>query len=265
MIEADVFESVVNALYKTSGYMTFYFQGEPYLHPRFTDMVGFASQKNIYTATSTNAHYLSRENAEKTIRSGLDRLIISIDGCDQETYAKYRTGGKLEKVLEGTRELMLAKKRMQSSTPHVIWQFIVFGHNEHQLGQIRSLADEFGVDELAIKTAQVYDYETGNDLIPVQEKYSRYKKDKNGYRLHTGLLNHCWRLWNSCVITWDGSVVPCCFDKDASNKLGSLKENSFSEIWQGVPYHNFRKSLLKGRKNIEICRNCSEGTSVWKN
>lgn len=265
MIEQDIFESAVNSLYRTSGYMTFYFQGEPYLHPRFSEMVSFASEKKIYTATSTNAHFLSRENAEKTVKSGLDRLIISIDGCDQETYAKYRTGGKLNKVLEGTRELMQAKKRLNSGTPHVIWQFIVFAHNEHQLDMIKELAGEFEVDELAVKTAQVYDYETGNSLIPTQDKYSRYKKVQDGYRLNAGLLNHCWRLWNSCVITWDGSVVPCCFDKDASNKLGSLKENSFESVWKGPAYKKFRGSLLKGRKNIDICRNCSEGVSVWKN
>ena len=89
-------------------------------------MIRYASQKNIYTATSTNAHFLDDETARKTVESGLDRLIISIDGATQEVYELYRKGGKLEKVLEGTRNVVRWKKQLHSSTPHLIFQFLAF-------------------------------------------------------------------------------------------------------------------------------------------
>ncbi|HRB92899.1 MAG TPA: SPASM domain-containing protein, partial [Chitinophagales bacterium] len=74
------------------------------------------------------------------------------------------------------------------------------------------------------KTAQVYDYENGNELIPENEQYSRYRKNSDGtYSIKNSLENSCWKLWHSCVITWDGKVVPCCFDKDAQHQLGDLK------------------------------------------
>ncbi len=265
MLQANIYEQAINELHKTTGYITFYFQGEPYLNTKFLDMVGYANKHKIYTATSTNAHYLTPQNAEKTIQSGLDRLIISIDGTTQDTYSKYRIGGSLEKVLEGTKNIVEAKKKSKAKTPHIIWQFIVFGHNEHQLKDIKLLAKEYDVDELAIKSAQIYDYDTGNDLIPQNEEFSRYKKTQEGYQFKNKLLNHCWRLWNSCVITWDGKIVPCCFDKDGTYKLGNLAENSFDKIWQSPQYNLFRKQILKGRQYIDICKNCSEGTSVWQN
>src|SRR3954464_12958801 len=99
MMEADLFKKTIDELHQTLMYLIFYFQGEPYLHPQFTDLVKYASSKNIYTATSTNAHYLTDENAKKTVESGLDRLIISIDGTTQETYESYRIGGNLQKVI----------------------------------------------------------------------------------------------------------------------------------------------------------------------
>ena len=83
------------------------------------------------------------------------------------------------------------------------------------------------------------------------------------YEIKNSLDRHCWKLWHSCVITWDGSVIPCCFDKDANFKLGELKEKGFREIWKGEKYQDFRKTLFRGRENIEICKNCSEGTKVW--
>lgn len=265
MLQQPVFERIIDELHETTGYVTLYFQGEPYLNTRFLDMVRYAARHKMYTATSTNAHYLNQENARKTVESGLDRLIISIDGTSQETYSKYRVGGQLEKVLEGTRQLILAKKEMKSATPHIIWQFIVFRHNEHELDEIRKLADEYEIDELAIKSAQIYDYENGSEMIPELEEFSRYKKEGDGYRFKNELLNHCWRLWHSCVITWDGKVVPCCFDKDGTYQLGNLSDFSFHTIWQSDQYRAFRKQILKGREHIDICKNCSEGTSVWKN
>ena len=70
-------------------------------------------------------------------------------------------------------------------------------------------------------------------------------------------------MWHSCVITWDGAVVPCCFDKDAEHTLGHLKDQTFRELWQSPSYKNFRSALLRSRSEIEICKNCTEGTRVW--
>lgn len=264
MLEPDFFKSRIDELEKELLYLVFYFQGEPYLHKKFLDLVAYAAGKNIYTATSTNAHYLDDENARKTVESGLDRLIISIDGTSQETYESYRVGGTLNKVIEGTKNIVKWKRELKSKTPHVIFQFLVVRPNEHQVEEVKKLALELGVDEVGLKTAQVYNYENGNELIPLNDKYSRYTKLADGtYKIKNSLLNHCWKLWHSCVITWDGMVIPCCFDKDAWYKMGNLKETSFSDIWNNEEYKKFRASVLQSRSEIEMCRNCTEGTKVW--
>ena len=170
MLEEKFFRETVSSIAKETFYLTFYFQGEPYLNPKFLDMVRFASDQKMYTATSTNAHYLDEEQAERTVRSGLDRLIISIDGTTQPAYEKYRVGGELEKVISGTKNILKWKKKLGSGTPHVIFQFLVVRHNEHQVEEVKKLAGELGVDEVRLKTAQVYDHFNGNELIPLHEK-----------------------------------------------------------------------------------------------
>jgi radical SAM protein with 4Fe4S-binding SPASM domain len=265
MLKKDFFRETIDQLHKDLTYLVFYFQGEPYLNPDFLEMVQYASSKKIYTATSTNAHYLNDKNARRTVETGLDRLIISIDGTTQETYQQYRVGGNLKKVFEGASNIVKWKKELKSKTPFIIFQFLVVRHNEHQIDEVHRLAKEIGVDQVRLKTAQVYDYENDpNKLIPTIEKYSRYKKDKSGKMAFKGNnANHCWRLWHDPVITWDGSVVPCCFDKDAQHKLGNLKEQSFKELWHNKEYRHFRSQVLQSRKNIDICANCSEGVKVW--
>lgn len=265
MLKKDFFKETIDQLHKELLYLVFYFQGEPYLNPDFLDMVQYASAKKIYTATSTNAHYLSDENAKRTVESGLDRLIISIDGTTQEVYEQYRVGGRLDKVIEGAKNIVKWKGRLKSRTPFVVFQFLVVKPNEHQVAEVKKLAGEIGVDDVWLKTAQVYDFQNDpNRLIPSIEKYSRYRKTGNGYEFKGRLANHCWRLWHDPVITWDGLVAPCCFDKDAQHRLGDLKEKSFREIWRNGEYGRFREKILQGRKNIDICANCSEGTKVWE-
>lgn len=266
MLQKDFFRETIDQLSNELLYLVFYFQGEPYLNPGFLDMVKYASQKKIYTATSTNAHYLTDENARRTVESGLDRLIISIDGTTQEVYEQYRIGGRLDKVLEGARNMVKWKKELKSKTPFIIFQFLVVKPNEHQVDEARELGRQIGVDDVWFKTAQVYDFENDpNGLIPENEKYSRYRKTADGYQFKGKLANHCWRLWHDPVITWDGLVAPCCFDKDAQHRLGDLKTKPFKEIWKNPAYREFRSQLLQGRKNIDICSNCSEGTRVWEN
>jgi radical SAM protein with 4Fe4S-binding SPASM domain len=263
-LDPQLYRNVIDQLASALSYLTFYFQGEPYLHPEFLEMVNYASLKGIYTATSTNAHYLNGESARNTVESGLDRLIISIDGTTQRSYESYRIGGRLSKVIEGTKHIISAKKELRSKTPHVVFQFLVVGPNEDQIGEVQDLAKELRVDQVVLKTAQVYDYEKGSHLIPKQDRYSRYRKNGDGtYSIKNRMDDHCWRMWHSCVMTWDGKVVPCCFDKDAHFVLGDLKEKSFAEIWNGERYNAFRQSLLTSRREIEMCRNCTEGGSVF--
>ena len=266
MLQKDFFSETIDDIYKELLYLIFYFQGEPYLNPDFLEMVKYASSKGIYTATSTNAHYLSDDNAKRTVESGLDRLIISIDGTSQDVYQQYRVGGNIEKVIEGAKNIIKWKKALKSKTPFVFFQFLVVKPNEHQIESIKKLAKEVGVDEVRFKTAQVYQYETDpNNLIPTIDKFSRYTKNTDGrYTPNNKMANSCWKLQHANVITWDGLVVPCCFDKDALHQLGNLKNQRFKEIWNNENYRQFRKELKKSRKNIDICSNCSEGASVWK-
>ena len=255
---------ILEGLGKNLQYINYYFQGEPFIHPDFLNMVKQAADRNIYVVTSTNAHFIDQYKAHQIIDSGLTEMIISIDGMTQETYENYRINGKLEKVLEGTETMVQVKKERKSRFPILTFQFLVSRQNEHEIEQAKALAKEMQVDRILFKTVQIYDFENGNDLIPENEKYSRYKKLDNGkYVLKNRYRNSCWRMWSSCVFTWDGGVVPCCFDKDAEHRFGEIKQSNFKDIWRNSIYKEFRNKVFEDRRQIEICKNCSEGSKVW--
>lgn len=263
-LDLEVHRKMLNDVSRSVFYINYYFQGEPFLHPQFLELIKDAKKKRIYTSTSTNAHFIDEAKAKEIVASGLDRLIISIDGMTQKTYEQYRVHGELDKVLKGTEELLKAKKEMKSSTPHLIFQFLAVKPNEHEIPAVLKLGADIGIDEVRIKTAQLYDYEHGNPLMPENEEYSRYKKGSDGtYKLKYKTGNKCWRMWSSSVLTWDGHVVPCCFDKDAKHVLGSISTTSFDAVWKSDRYNQFRMAVLTNRNAIDICKNCSEGAKVW--
>lgn len=263
-LKKDLFTETIDQVSTHLINLTFYFQGEPFIHPEFLDMVTYANERGIYTTTSTNGHFLSEAICDKIIDSGLDRLIISIDGSTQEVYESYRKSGDLAQVIDGTSRLISTRQRRRRIHPYIIFQCLVVKPNEHQLADIRSLADQLGIDEVKFKTAQLYDYVDGHELMPENERYSRYKKNEKGqFELAHDLVNACWKMWHSAVITWDGKLVPCCFDKDAQHILGDLRTSSMSEIWIGDKAQKFAERLSEGRAEIDICANCSEGCKVW--
>ena len=229
------------------------------MNKNFFEMVSYAHSKRIYTATSTNAHFLDEENSRKLIESGLDRLIISMDGSTQDTYEQYRRNGNIETVRKGLENIVACKNELKSSSPYIIIQFLVFKHNEDQIHKMKRIVNELGADKLELKSAQVYDYENDDALIPDNKKYSRYVRGADGsWKLKNPIRNRCWRMWSGAVITWDGKVVPCCFDKDAEHQLGKIQEQSFRVILKSKSYNKFRNQILKDRGNIKMCINCME-------
>jgi radical SAM protein with 4Fe4S-binding SPASM domain len=265
MLAFPLFKKLVDENNKNLLRLTFYFQGEPFLNPEFLSMAAYSVKQGVYTGTSTNAHYLNEETAQKTIESGIHELVISLDGAEQSTYEKYRIGGEFEKVKSGVANVLKARKRGNSHYPKVILQCIVFKHNEHELETMKLLAKSWNVDELQLKTAQIYNPEENNDRIPLNEKFSRYRLNKDGkWQIKNKLLNQCWRMWSSCVITWNGKMVPCCFDKDAKYTMGDVNQQTLKHVWKSQTYNNFRQNILKSRSSIDICSNCTEGTKVFE-
>jgi radical SAM protein with 4Fe4S-binding SPASM domain len=254
-MDIELFKNIMKELKPYLYNVNLYFQGEPMLHPLFFSFVG--NSRETHNVVSTNGHFLSGDNSEKIVRSGLNKLIISLDGMDQETYSTYRVNGSVNRVIDGLKNVTRAKKKHNSSLKIEI-QFLVNRFNEHQIPKVRQLAKKVHTS-LSLKSMQIIDKEDIASWLPSERRFRRYKIKEGDYALKNSLPDRCARLWFNPVITWDGKVIPCCFDKNAEYIMGDLNQDSFGEIWNGPKYRIFRKSILSGRHMIEMCRNCTSG------
>lgn len=240
----------------------FWNQGEPFINKVFLDFVRIAKEKGVMAMTSTNGHFIrTDETAEAVVKSGLDQIIFSMDGTNQETYEKYRVGGNYNLVLETLERLSRIRQKLNSKTPLIELQFIVFKHNQQEIDELIALAEKLKIDRIAFKTAQVYSEDQAQSFLPEDETYRRYTFNEQGLQMKGDIPNWCKRLWMNSTINWDGSVSPCCFDKDADYAFAYIFKNghTFRKTWKNKKYMAFRKQVLRDRKAIDMCRNCTEG------
>ncbi len=257
-IPLQLYQQIMDEIYPYTAWLQLFFQGEPFLHPHFGKIISYAYQKGVFSVVSTNGHYLTPQNSEKIIDAGLNRLIISLDGADKNTYNQYRKNGDFDKVIKGIETLVQIKKQKKSRKPFIILQFLVFRYNEHQITDIKKLGKKLAVNKTEIKSAQIYDYWEKPGLIPATSRYSRYKNTGNTITLRKKPTTRCSRLWFTTVIANNGDVLPCCFDKNGTYKMGNASRKNIYSIWKDKPYHQFRKNVLKDRRIYPICQNCTE-------
>ena len=254
-MQPELFDKIIRDTDPFLYNINLYFQGESMMHPQFFSFLEKIPQ--LHSVLSTNGHFLSVENSGRLVRSGLKKLIVSVDGADQETYSAYRMGGDLENVKNGLINITRARK-YSGSKLRIVIQFLVNRSNEHQIPEMVQYARTMNVS-LKLKSMQIINKENAGFWLPSRTKFSRYREVNNDYEIKSRLPDRCMRLWFNPVVTWDGKVVPCCFDKDASHIMGDLNNESFSSIWKGTKYRTFRRNVLSDRKMIEICRNCTSG------
>jgi radical SAM protein with 4Fe4S-binding SPASM domain len=163
----------------------------------------------------------------------------------------------MNKVIEGIKNITLAIEKYHSSLTTEI-QFLVNRFNEKDIPEMKILAKNLHVP-LKLKSMQIINYDDIENWLPVDKKFRRYELRDGIYQIKNSFPDRCARLWFNPVITWDGKVVPCCFDKDAEYVMGDLRNDSFREIWDGPKYRIFRRSILTGRNMIDMCRNCTSG------
>jgi len=256
-MNGDTFGKIIDELKPYLFNINLWFQGEPMLNPDFFAFP--ARARGIGMTLSTNGHFITDETAGKLVTSGIGKVIIPVDGMDQDTYGRYRLGGDFEKVTEGIRILSAAKRKYGSDIKLEI-QFLVSMYNYHHIEKARRFAMENGF-RFRLKSMQVISGGYGYWLPPHKgfKKFRRYAERSGGYVRKGTMRNRCLRLWMNPVITWDGEVLPCCFDKSAEFSFGNLREATFISIWRGEKSIFFRRRLLSERNSIKICSNCTTG------
>ena len=249
----EVFRRVLGEVKEYAHTMQFYFQGEPLLNKDLAQMIAEAHEAGLYTIVSTNAQAMTRELAEELVQAGLSRIIVSMDGLTQATYGAYRIGGNIEKAKAALRYLRKAKEQYGGKTV-IELQCLRLKTNEHEWKELKRQYKALGADCLSLKTAQLYDYENGHDLMPSDPRYSRYEQGADGLYHRKKRARGCLRVWSGVVVTTTGEVLPCCYDKSQAYSYGNIQDAPIAELFKNAKALAFRRAAMN--EQPKICQEC---------
>ncbi|BBA32756.1 radical SAM domain protein [Methylocaldum marinum] len=231
------------------------------MHPHIYEMIEYIGQRNIGTNLSTNFNKISPQNIDRLINSGLEYLILSIDGISQETYSKYRVGGNIETVLDNVRTLVKRRSELKSSTPYIEWQFIVFEHNAKEVDAARMLAAELGVNRFrVIPPGLPFDAENPDEL---RDKWfvKNYSSDNGGSveEFRDVIDTACLYMYRSFTVNPDGHTAPCCIVYGTHNDFGDINKEGFRSIWNNARYRSARSQYrANGQVAVPtVCDRCN--------
>lgn len=242
----DYFEEFVDTV-------LFFNWGEPLLNPSLPEMIQYASGKRICTVVHSNFNCLTEELADRLIESGLSEIIASIDGVSEESYQSYRKRGSFNMAFHNLKMFLGRKKVLGSKSPSVIWKFLVFKQNEHEIELARKIAEQIEV---------IIDFKFSvatDEFMPTQQNYNN-KESIDKFVENYGAP--CEQLWRAAVICPDGSILPCCMVSGKKYIVGNFFHQDFKNIWNNERYQLLRKVAKRELKQADeslFCHYCIFG------
>lgn len=237
------------------------FAGEPLLNPEVFSMVKYAQDRGIGVLVSTNATLLDEKKIEQVISSGLNNLIVCLDGTTKEIHEQYRQGSDFEQTKENIRQLCRYKKQSGQSYPYITLQFLVMKQNEHQIPDIIELAKDLGVDSLDLKALSLGSFvsldrkiELAENNLPNDQNFSRFYF--KGGKLRDKSKPRICSWMRQALILFNGDVSLCCYDVDGDLVVGNIfKDGGFKKIYRSSKYRKWRKKAIQ--RKIGLCQRCN--------
>ncbi len=250
-IDEGLFRAAIDEMGDYLFQLSMYNWGEPLLHKQTPEMIGYAKKKNIKVVMSTNLSLkLTDDYLERLILSGLDVLMVSLDGTTAETYSKYRRNGNFDLVRENIRRIQAIKRQLGKQTPKVVWQFLVFRHNEHQIAQAEAEYKEWGADEISVGPA-IMPLEQYNDgfepsTIPEYNMYHPENVVQLESKRQMGSGRTCSWLYGAFVLNPNGKVSPCCAVPSEQHDFGNFRAgDKFFDVWNNEKFRRARHLFVE--------------------
>jgi len=244
VMDQKLFKKIISEVAGKTRYAWLHFFGEPLLDPYIFDRIKFCKSNGLKTQISTNATLLTKEKAGQLLESGLDDMIISLDGATKRTYEAIRKRGDFNRTMTNVRYFLELKKKRGIKRPFVRVQIIRMSENEKEIDSFikkwKDLADAITIKPLGSWAGQV-------DIG---------KHKKSGRKLPERYP--CLTIWEQLTILADGKVAVCCYDFNGKNIIGDLNKQTVAEVFNGPRIRTLRLMQARGKFNIPPCNTCVE-------
>ncbi len=238
--------------------------GEIFLNPELAAIIEYAHRAGVTLRANNGVNFNSVEDDAilAMVKYRFHSLTFSIDGASQETYAKYRVNGNFNRVIENLRRLCRCKKEYGSSFPRLYWQFIIFGHNEHELPRARRMAEALGMNfkprlnhTPAVSPVKDKEFVRRESGLGVASREEYNTQNTAAYSFP------CGQLLEAPQINWDGRLLGCCANK--WGHFGNVFSKGLRPVLDG-PRVRHALEMIAGIKPPDPSVPCYKCRHFWR-
>jgi len=252
-MDFDNFKKIIDNSYKSFSAVVLYWSNEPLLNKDIANMARYCNELNLYTFISTNGMLLTEKIFKEFINSGLDEVLVCVDGFSSKTYERFRKGAKLETVKKNIETICKIKKELKAATPWIEIQYVETKQNSEEIASCIEWSKEIGVDGFRVVKLAIVQYL--NDVEKLRDEFYTEKmwEERNKENFQTG-KNICTQPnWQASVLI-NGQLTICCMDIKGVYSYGNLLENSFKSITNNKKYSELKRKSKK--RELSICQRC---------
>ena len=273
-MKPELFKRIIDMAAPELEFAYLHHLGESLFHGRIGELIRYGRERGVHLGLSTNATYLDHRKARVLLESGLDFLVISLDGASPDTYQRMRVGGDFATTVKNVRAFFELKRRVPNELTVVV-QMIVTEANRHEVDGFARLWADDGA-QVMIKEAR--DWAGQVDLKKELVQIGKAPRSDGGAgrprrasgadraarlpvvpKVDASQVQHvpCRMLWTELTVLWDGAVVPCVNVFEKQNVVGNLATQSLDEVWNSRAMRSLRKShLADDVAHIPVCATC---------
>lgn len=235
--------------------------GEPTLHPQLPEMIAYLRDAQVANTIEmfTNGSKLNPTLNRQLIEAGLQRINISLEGMDSETYERV-AGVKIDmdQLVEGVADLYAVRGNCRiyvkiADRVRVLDKTDTSVLTMNELDRNR-FYETFGniCDEIYVE-----------NVVPQWARTQAEKQNQLGEKGMYGQDIHkykavCPFIFMYMHFNWDGTTSPCTLDWAKKVVVGNVKDESVVDIWRGQSLRLLQVAQLKGeRDKVDFCNDCS--------
>jgi radical SAM protein with 4Fe4S-binding SPASM domain len=242
MMDFELFRKIINECAEHHAFRILPFlHGETLLVPGVLDYFRYirrVSPKSHINLT-TNGSRLTGQISEAILKEDLlDSLILSVEGADQETYERIRSGLSFEEVRENFLRFLRLRRQFGKRKPKLSISMVVVDEN-------RSSKSEFAEQWKDADEVRFSVFFNWAGKLNAQSTRPDHR------------LNFCERLYHYITILVDGRVALCCFDSNGEFIIGDVRTQTIREIWHSKEFKEIRRQLFERNfDRLHLCARC---------
>ena len=268
LLRLQDYQTILDKIAPYAVHISLHNWGEPLLNPEIFEIIGATGKRGIAPTMSSNLNVEKDRFGERIVESGLDYLIVSLDGLTQQTYEQYRVRGKIDLVFDNIRAIIEARKRLKRHTPLIEWQFLVFRHNEHEVERARAQAASLGVDRFRPRSPcfPLQDYKLVDQPAQAAAEARWMPADPTYWEQHPGALRRagylwdepCFYLYRTMTVNPGGGLASCCLAYKERQDFGNLLRDDLETVWNNEQYRRSRALFARApaKRAGTVCDSC---------